>query len=34
VKALGGLVEWKEKNYPLVYPKAEAKKDNSEQKKQ
>ena len=34
VKALGGLLEWKEKNYPLVYPKAEAKKDNSEQKKQ
>jgi len=26
VKALGGLLEWKEKNYPLVYPKAEAKK--------
>jgi rhodanese-related sulfurtransferase len=20
VKALGGLVEWKEKNYPLIYP--------------
>jgi hypothetical protein len=27
VKALGGLLEWKEKNYPLVYPKAEEKKE-------
>jgi hypothetical protein len=34
VKALGGLLEWKEKNYALVHPKAEEKKDNSEQKKQ
>jgi hypothetical protein len=34
VKALGGLLEWKEKNYPLVSPKEEAKRSQETEKKQ